>query len=280
MRRKVGLAMSTNDEIKTGLLGWFDILGYKSFLEKNDLAYAAEVIREVIAKAQPEGIRWIERILACIPDGMQEEKSAGQEALKSIRWSIFSDTVVLAVSLPPPNFVRSRYLIIGVFLELAKNLCVDFFSRGLPLRGAISFGQFYLHDSPPILATKPLIAHELAEAQQWSGCVFDSSAESEVSRVAAGIDPDLRDVFMSNTVRHPVTFRWKRSDQSETKTMLCLNWPNMIDRMAIEMSWPEFVEREFARHNKDISRPDVQVKIKNTAEFIMHVKGLQTGNQT
>jgi hypothetical protein len=56
--------MTTTEQIKTGLIGWFDILGYQGLLENSDLSAAVAVLREVIPTVEPNANERIESIIA------------------------------------------------------------------------------------------------------------------------------------------------------------------------------------------------------------------------
>lgn len=261
----------TNHQVETDLVGWFDILGYEGMLENPDLSDAVAVIREVIAKVEPGGYERIESIIACLPSGMEEEGSAGREAKSSTRWIVFADTIVLATSLPQRGSLRKSVIRIAAFLELAKNLHVEFLGRGLPLRGAIAYGHFYAHESLALFAGRPLLdAHRCAEAQQWSGCVFTPTAESVFQQTVDNVPDDVRDALRGDAVRYAVSFKNRRSGSCDARQSLCLNWPKSIGGFAKDEPLPEFVQRQFARYGKCISEPDVQEKIRNTVAFMTH----------
>jgi hypothetical protein len=144
--------MNVKNEIKTGFIGWFDILGYRSFLERSDLARAVNVVREVQAKIHSAGAERFEGIVASVPALQKEEKAVAREAFASMIWMIFADTVLLGLPIPEGEKIWKARLRIATFLELAKYVHLDFFFAGLPLRGAVSFGSFYVHDGASLFA--------------------------------------------------------------------------------------------------------------------------------
>jgi hypothetical protein len=267
--------MSTNDETKVGLVGWFDILGYESFLANSELAYAGEVIRDVMAGTQARGAEHIESILADFqspPERREKLAVVVRETKDSTKWMVFADTIVLVSSVPQSEPRWKASLRMGTFFEQVKNLIAEFFFGGLPLRGAISFGEFYTHDKSPLFAGKQLVeVHKFAEAQQWSGCIVTPSEET----ILSSRPRNLEEVFVRYTVQHPVSLRWKGCCEIETNSMLCLNWLSGCNWARVDTPLPELVKAQFAMRNKDISRPDVQTKIKNTVAFMTQMKSLQ-----
>ena len=260
--------MNVESGIKTGFIGWFDILGYKSFLERSDLAHAVKVVREVQAEIRLAGTERFEGIVSCVPGSQVEEKVVAREVFASIIWMIFSDTVLLGLPVPEGEKTWKARLRIATFLELAKYVHLDFFFAGLPLRSAISFGRFYVHDNLSLFAGSPLVeAHDWAESQNWSGCVFTPSAERIVNQLSAESRQEARELLNMYSIRHPVCLLAKHSDGKTTREMLCLNWVKSKPGFA-GMDVAGFVRDRFSAHNKDISSGSVQSKIDNTVEFI------------
>jgi hypothetical protein len=262
--------------IKTGLLGWLDILGYSSFVENSDLAYAGEIIREVIATAQSSSGERIDSIVADFQAPQEyREKLANvvRETKNSTKWIIFADTIVLALSVPQSEPSSKARLRLATFFEQAKNLTAEFFFAGLPVRGAISFGQFYAHDTLPLFAGKRLVeAHKFADAQQWSGCIFTPACEAALTNKERADE-----VFAKYGLQYPVSFRWKGCSEITTSSTLTLNWLSGCDWDRFDSVYPEFKElarTQFSMHNKDISGDGVQTKISNTVAFMEHVRNL------
>jgi len=135
--------------------------------------------------------------------------------------------------------------------------------------GDLAHSQVIHARSLSLFAGKPIVkAHELAESQDWSGCVFAPSAKSILDQTATQIPEDLRLVLAGEAVNHDVSFSARPSGEVIKKQMLCLNWPNTIRGIAMDIPLTTFVERQFGRHNKDASAPSVQRKIANTVEFM------------
>ncbi|MGD0651625.1 MAG: hypothetical protein ABSA97_10895 [Verrucomicrobiia bacterium] len=269
--------MSTNNEIQTGLVGWFDVLGYKEFLDSNnDLAYCIKVIQEVIAEAEQEVIgEFKNNIIAHVPPDMQEEKTVLLEVQHHTKWVVFADTVLLTLPVQAEAIWKAR-LRIATFLHLTKSLFIRFLGAGLPVRAAISFGTFYVHAHPPLFAGKPLVqAQQWAEKQKWTGCVLTPNAASVFNQILAESDPDNRKLLASYVVRY-FTSAILPDSVTTKKTMLCLNWPKKIGGFQTEAELPMLIERQFKRHSKQIDRNDVQTKIKNTVEFALHCRKTTT----
>jgi hypothetical protein len=265
--------MSTSDEKQTGLVGWFDILGYREFLDSNnDLDYCISVIEEVIAGAEKDIMDELEEnILARVPAEMQEEKDFLCGVRGRTKWVVFADTVVLALPVQAEVIWQAR-LRIAAFLHLTNSLFIHFLGSGLPVRGAISFGTFYMREHPPLFAGKPLVkAQRWTDDQKWCGCVLTPSAENIFNQVVTESDPESRKLLASYVVRY-FTKPILPDSLTTEETMLCLKWPKKIGGFERESELPALIERQFARHGKDVQLEAVQTKIRNTIEFALYCR--------
>jgi hypothetical protein len=116
-------------EVKEGVIGYFDILGFKNYI-KNDPDIASKNALEVILKVKTE-----------VPQIVKSRFSNDTALLDEVKWSILSDTIVL--SIPYPAFdeqdiekaktaKRVRW---GAIMFSAIALMDYMFDQGLPIRG-------------------------------------------------------------------------------------------------------------------------------------------------
>ena len=269
-----------NDEIQTGFVGWFDILGYEQFLEKNakDLAHCVEVIQEVIAKAEREVMgEFKDSILARVPPEKHEEKAFLHEVQRLTKWVVFADTVVLALPVQAEDIWQARFRI-ATFLHLSKSLFIHFLGSGLPVRGAISFGTFYMSEHPALFAGEPLVkAHQWADNQAWTGCVLTPGAENIFNQIIAESDPENRKLLAGYVMRW-ITKPILPDFVTAEETMLCLKWPRKIGGFQTEAELLALIEKQFSRHGKDAQdetvKAKVKAKIENTIKFARHCREL------
>jgi hypothetical protein len=72
------------------------------------------------------------------------------------------------------------------------------------------------------------------------------------------------------SIRYPVPFSSKHSNERPTRETLCLNWARSKPGFT-GMDVATFVRGRFSAHNKDVSSASVQSKIDNTIAFITAV---------
>src|SRR5947207_965988 len=105
-------------KIQNGLIGFFDILGYQSFLENNDEDIAVIEVLNTINN--------IGRIVSnSIIKSLKEPDDSGREILDNIQWLVFSDTILMAMEWDEPNLYEWV-----LFSVAAIRLCREMFDFG------------------------------------------------------------------------------------------------------------------------------------------------------
>ena len=156
--------MKTRIEIlpKYGLVASLDILGYKQLIRTQSTQRIVPIIQESFidtVKKTSEGWKQLAR---------------GPFRDYVPKYLIFSDSILLTSQLPQ-NELRQRA---PVFILFCQQLMANLFAQGLPLRGAVSVGQYYLSERPPIFAGLSIVeAHELANSLELAACALTLTAE-------------------------------------------------------------------------------------------------------
>ncbi len=149
------------------LVGFFDIIGYSSFIEKTS-------IEEAILK------------ISGVLNGIRDFARADIWAVKLDRW-IFSDTVIIVVDTTRhPLFCGS----LEVFLATCSAIMADSMKAGFPLRGAIGGGDFY-KDGEVMVSSALVDAARYEKKQEWLGAVLTPKAV-EVIEKAKDLQNKLR----------------------------------------------------------------------------------------
>jgi hypothetical protein len=125
---------------ENGFVGLFDILGYQSFLENNE---PNEAMEEVLQALRSMPAAAVDSIAGTFTDTEFQKAVA---VAKQIRHLIFSDTVLLTLGLPEKHDKATRNGYLLVFLLQTIILSRKMFDFGLPLRGAITFGDYSVQD--------------------------------------------------------------------------------------------------------------------------------------
>lgn len=143
-----------------GFFGMFDILGYRSLIENNTLDTLIAIFKNVIKDLDQKAVTLMHQ---------DEHQVTGITPTKAL---IFSDTIILYQTMPimldfSPSFLTKAC----VLLRLG-------FEYGVPLRGAISFGEFFVHKSS--FFGKPIVeAFEAEKNQHWSDAILTASTEQK-----------------------------------------------------------------------------------------------------
>jgi hypothetical protein len=167
----------------------------------------------------------------------------------------------------------------ATFLETALVLERVMFENGLPLRGAIAFGDFIVQQN--VFAGKPIVeAIELGKNLDLAACVIDETAEKELRRLIAltpGSWEGILDEGIENNGTHLVRYAVPtKTVEKEPQQRLCLNlaWPRMLPGCKSLKEHPnlrQYVLEQFWAHNKQV-RPDVIPKVDNTEMFFRFLR--------
>lgn len=173
------------------LVGFFDIIGYSSFIEKNP-------IEETISK---------------ISDFFKSTSSIAKTdifAVKLEHW-ILSDAIIIVVDTNRhPLFSGS----LEFFLGTCSMIMADGMKNRFPIRGAIGGGDFY-KDGEVMVSSALVDAASYEKEQEWLGAVLTPTALKLVEKakeLESGLKGKTRIDFSSDRFNHFVrygTIHWK-----------------------------------------------------------------------
>ena len=239
-------------ETSKGIIGLFDILGYSNFLENNEPQKAAQIISDIQLK--------LEQNLGLYQHELfDEEKFTNfHTVFKKIKWLIFSDTILLSLSYENDMTESDKGFYWFLFAVNANLLYCHLFQAGMPLRGAIAFGEYIVQEN--CFAGRNIInAYKLIQQLDFAGVVIDKTAYDEINTLNLQFRPLLMDSMISTFYDVPV--------KSNTSfRMLTLNplrfLPSFLD-VEVPMDIKQFVSESFWKHNKNFSS-NVYKKVENT----------------
>jgi hypothetical protein len=162
--------------MRTGLVGYFDILGYQSFLENNEEEDAARLVLTVLngipGKIHEDLLKTLKNDTR---DGANPEKDGYlADIAKSLHHLFISDSIFL--TMPCKEVTLDHWFTFHFFAIL---LCFDMFMQGLPVRGAILFGKYMLGGTS--LAGKTIVdVYRLANSLDLAACRTDESQSGVV----------------------------------------------------------------------------------------------------
>ena len=152
-----------------GLIAFFDILGYQSFLENNGTSDSARKVLKLITETPSK----VKNEIGNYAYGKIEEPEELKEAKKALKHLIFSDTVVLSIEYPPQAGQHWKDAALVHLTGASGMLCANMFVEGLPMRGAIVEGEFYIEDM--CFAGQAIVdGYKLCHSLDFAGLVYGS----------------------------------------------------------------------------------------------------------
>jgi hypothetical protein len=187
-----------NESTKTGLVGFFDILGYQNLLERNEPEKIAEEVLPILTNIDKTVIKDLKELTNHSHSVAQQKFSSKAEPetlsrvltsvdklvykiIKALRWIIFSDTVVLTLPIENKDHILVQ-LAWWIFFAAAVQLQTYFFQAGLPIRGAIDYGKFFIKDT--CFAGRTIInAYQLCSQIEIAACVLTDDASKKLRQI-------------------------------------------------------------------------------------------------
>jgi len=125
----------------TGFFGFFDVLGYRRMIgnEKNNLDEIIKIYNDLLLHLP-------------ITAELFTDKPLGY-SYSSFKPLAFSDTIILyhyVNEKSTPNMIK-------LFISTSSCLLRLAFDRGIPLRGAISYGTYFIRENPLCFLGKPIV---------------------------------------------------------------------------------------------------------------------------
>lgn len=253
---------------KKGLVAYFDILGYQQIIDNNKIEETADIVNQIIS------FRNIPEICNSTIDEfdtnllLDKSKSVGLGTEK-IRTLLFSDTIIMSLSIED-DFEPAVLMDQAVMFFLACKLLLSItFEQGFPMRGAISYGDYYINDY--CFAGKPIIdTYKLANNLDYVGCAV---VENEKWKYFMGrFSEGQKDILLKRFVNYSVPIK----NSKENEIRLALKWRFFTPAEQNINSYPSIrdtVLSSFLKHNKMIDG-SVIPKVNNTEIFLQHLKQL------
>lgn len=251
--------------IQTGIIGLFDILGYQGFLENNDSDKAAALVVDTIANAAETVIEYV-RETAGSDD---REATLFVDYSERVGWVTFSDTIMLMNPIKPGRDLTHNIRSWHALILSAQILCKHMFEQGLPLRGAITYGN-YISSKACFAGRAIWDAYKLANDLAFAGTVLTEQAFQELQRITESFanDQTVRMLLGRSLLRYLVP-RNKMNEQLMTLNFLAVKGTSSRRWRGVPY---EIVLNSFQRHRKSICERVIQ-KAKNTAAYLEFLRG-------
>jgi len=253
-----------------GYIGYFDILGYQSFLENNEAELALSEVVGIITNIDKHVTTTILENLGHTSKAPESKDPQAEfrRNLEEIKWLIFSDTVLMLMEDEGPDLFPQMFRAISFSLAVGV-LFRNMFDLGLPLRGAIGRGKFVYSNNS--FAGRTIVdAYRLANSLNLSACaVHDAFLDAEKNKMHPSV-AEFWNIYL-------VPYLTPLHDGHRRITLLNhLFFPEPDDPLSKsgrgygKRNLRQEVLDRFWAHGKDIG-PDADIKASNTEKFIRYL---------
>lgn len=241
-----------------GIIGFFDILGYSSFIENNTTTDASNIILNVLLNLKQEVTEQHKELFKGINN--TENKKKVELIIDKIEWLIFSDTILLTLPYDPELPPHEKESFWFIFLVHCAFLYTHLFVEGLPLRGTITHGDFFLAKN--CFAGKSII-DAYRETQELDLAAIIVSEKSKRELAASSL---LKPEGMLGVFLHEYLVPFK--NQKEAKRITLIPAAMFIEKTS---EIRQLVLGSFWKHKKDIPQRALG-KMNNTEMFFRSIK--------
>lgn len=228
---------------KEGLVGIFDILGYQYIIDNNQINCVADLISKTLLDLPQKGV---DKFLSSFKNTKIADFSS-EVISRALKWRIFSDTILFSFPFTErenPKFTSIDYLF---FLNYISHLLRFAFDAGLPLRGAIDCGEYYIKEN--CFAGKPIIdSYRLSQKLQISGCAMAKSFQKLFS---AHMKNDNSFKRVTSLFVQPYIVPLKKKN---TRRLYIIDWSFPVPVWKTPLDLRQYVTEKFSSHNKIIPR--------------------------
>lgn len=187
----------------TGVIAYFDILGYQNFLENNNSASDTALKVLDFIRNHPSRVAQAQSSLWRV-----EAPTVKQEIINGCKSLILSDTIIISILYPESADENWKFWAMSYLMAVAGTLFGDMFIYGLPMRGVIIEGDFVFVDT--CMAGKAIVdAHRLCQSLDFSGIVFHESLKAIVpNRISKGYAVPYVSPLNNSTELRLYHFNW------------------------------------------------------------------------
>ncbi|MCQ6957721.1 hypothetical protein [Mucilaginibacter aquariorum] len=239
-------------------IAYFDYLGFKDFIEKNDLEFQHQIMNNNfrdIEIALSKG-KTIETRRGFIPD-IDES---------NINCMNFSDTVVFWTNDDSEESLREILRVAFTF----NYHCIEF---TFPLKGAIVYGEVThvdfrqqnggggIYNINSFYGKGIIEAYLKAERQHWAGTVIDSSVIEEI--ISKELNPE--EILKEVAKKYMVPYKEPIESQEEEYALRLVKGD--LPEAAFQ-NVSKQIARNFGEYNKSVEHHTVQQKLANTITYL------------
>jgi len=245
-------------KVESGIIAFLDILGYANFLENNEPEEAAKVILNILLTA-PDKMRALN---VKIYNEDIEIKTHVEEQLKRFKWLIFSDSILVAFPYTRTATDDTKAHEWMYFLLFISTLYRHLFDNGLPIRGAVTFGNFFIKGQ--CFAGRTIInAYKMASTLDLAAIALDKQASDELLGL-------MKKSNMNTAMECVTEYAIPLKDGTSPKRLVVIPSFPLMPTLTVD-DLRQVVAESFWKHKKDLT-PSVMTKLNNTEMFFRYFK--------
>jgi hypothetical protein len=260
----------SQQKIETGFVGFFDILGYGSLLSAGITETTTRVV-DLLSRLPTHSKQTYSDFVG---EGiLRGDHDDFKLALKQIRYLVVSDSLLITaayVDVSNPGMKREQaYAFLGSVCCFQRQM----FEFGLPVRGAIGFGDFIVQDN--VFAGRPIYdAYQLEQSLNLAACALHESAVQEWKALTGKHRiPELDAELKLSCVRYAAPTKKKGTTSTGNTDVLCLNlaWPTISTELNGLQDIYQYVHGKFIANDKQVGDQEMG-KLNNTVAFLEFLK--------
>lgn len=248
---------------KNGLVAFVDILGYSSLMELNDVGEQLSLTLQLISSIPEEAKSMINSSLEESKAKIEgeTESEAGNilmESLDKIKFLVISDSILVYMEIEENKHFDSWAFM--MFMSILSSL---FMRNGLPLRGAISYGEFITVNNS--FAGKPIInSYKKGNSLNMAGIVFEEKCHNYFKELLKE-DEELTCII-------PLLELEYYDKKNELQTGVFIDHSSYLDQKLRTNDEDLIIEvtSAFTAHNKQLNAGG-KIKLKNTIQHFRSV---------
>lgn len=240
---------------KKGIVAFVDILGYSSLMENSDIGENTEKILNLI-NSLPKTQKELE---------LKSFNTTGKgvtNRIESIEILIISDSILFTMPYTEEDKNDSYSIDWAIALMYLSSLYKTFMDNGLPLRGAVSCGEFMTVEN--CFAGKPIIlAYKEGQKLNCAGIVLDENALKGILKCVHNIKSQ-NNLFAVNPLKH--TNKLGEVEEDYFVTLFLHHSIEERVRLSNERELTIYLTSAFTAHNKKLNEEGKQ-KLNNTIDL-------------
>lgn len=254
--------------MKKKFICFLDILGFKDLVYKNKQSDLINIFKQF-------NFAFVLSLSDTIKETIELENKIVIPNFENIKTSslIVSDSIIIWTE------DDSIYSLVDLIKKVGAVLKHSFYI-GLPLRGAITHGDFYYektmlptdttNEFQMLVGKSLVIAYESEKKQEWAGCILDVSCNDILESKLLNEQKNAMQTLLEYLTIKNYLIEYHVAVKKEGKNNLqTVNW---VDKIVLGILNMKQIKNHFAMHNKSIEEDSVIKKINNTEEYIRYVQ--------